>query len=167
MSHALQIIHASDFIRIGAEGYFDLPASKVALTDMARACRKRGLDHALLDLRDLKLGPKPIYSTQDLLELVKTFKEAGFTKNERLAILYRVDPFHRVRMFTLFSTLRGLTVRAFHDFEAAIDWLSNHDEAPRPARSAAAKTIPIQRQKTSEAKHQSPRATERQSHVKR
>jgi hypothetical protein len=144
----LQIIRASEFIRVGAHGHFDLVASKAALAEVAMACRKRGINQALLDLRALRPGPKPVFTPADLLELVSTFRDVGFTTQLRLAILYQTDPFHRARLFAFLSTLRGWTVQAFGDFEKAIAWLSRGEEPPaRSARSPAEKQIPVRRTK--------------------
>ena len=120
----LQIIRASEFVRLGARGHFDLAASKAALAQLARACRKRGINQALLDLRALHPGPKPVFSPADLVELVKTFHEIGLTHQLRLAILYQTDPFKRARLFAFLSTLHGWHVHAFGKFEKAFQWLS-------------------------------------------
>ena len=113
----LQIIRAHEFVRLGAHGHFDLAASKAALAEMAAACRKRGIHQALLDLRALHPGPKPVFSPADLIELVNTFREVGFTHEQRLAILYHSDPHHRARLFAFLSIVRGWNVQAFGDFE--------------------------------------------------
>jgi len=55
MSVELQVIRASEFIRLGADKYLDLEASKVALCALAQACCKRGCKCALVDLRTLPL----------------------------------------------------------------------------------------------------------------
>jgi hypothetical protein len=125
MSLQVEIIHATEFVRVGTGGEFDLPASKAALVTVARACRKRGTDHAVLDLRALQPRPKPIFSRSDLVELVNTFPEVGFTRSLRLAILYRSDPHKRARLFAFLGTLHGWNVRAFGDFEHAVRWLAD------------------------------------------
>ena len=51
MSLQIELIRAAEFVRVGAEGQFDLAGSKAALAALAAACRKRGVDRALLDLR--------------------------------------------------------------------------------------------------------------------
>jgi hypothetical protein len=130
----LQIIRASEFVRLGAQGHFDLAASKAALAVLAGACRKRGISQALLDLRALRPGPKPVFSTADLIELVKTFREVGFTRQQRLAILYQSDPHKRARLFAFLSTLHGWSVQAFGDFEKAIFWLAR---GTQPSADAA------------------------------
>ena len=144
MPQELQIIRASEFIRFGAQGHFDLPASKAALAELAAVCRKRGIAHAMLDLRALHPGPKPVFSPADLAELVGTFHEVGFTRQERLAILYGSDPHHRARLFAFLSTMHGYTVRAFGDFEEALLWLAS-GEGPSPARrrSPGEKQVPV------------------------
>ena len=131
MPQELQIIRASEFIRLGAHGHFDLPASKAALSELATACRKRGIEQAMIDLRELRPGPKPVFSPADLAELVATFRKVGFTHRERLAVLYRQDPHRRARLFAFLSTMHGWNVRAFTEFEEALAWLSQN-EPPEP-----------------------------------
>jgi len=140
----LQIIRAAEFVRLGAEGYFDLAASKAALAKLAGACRKRGIDRALMDLRDLQPGPKPVFSPADLVTLVNTFREIGFTKRQRLAVLYRTDPHRRARLFAFVGTMRGWNVQAFDDFEESLHWLSGGpEEESKPARAGAARRVPV------------------------
>jgi len=140
----LQIIRASEFIRFGAHGHFDLPASKAALAEIAGMCRKRGIAHAMMDLRALHPGPKPVFTPADLAELVGTFRGIGFTQQERLAVLYGSDPHHRARLFAFLSTMHGYAVRAFGDFEEALLWLSSGRETkPGRRRSPGQKKVPI------------------------
>lgn len=132
----LQIIRAQEFIRLGAHGHFDLEASKDVLKQLATACWKRGINQALLDIRALHPGPKPVFSARDLVALVHTFREVGFTQKHRLAVLYGSDPHYRARLFSFIATVRGWKVQAFNDFEKAIFWLS----AAEPEASAAAES---------------------------
>jgi hypothetical protein len=125
----VEIIRAIEFIRVGATGQFDLAASKTALATLADACRKRGLHNAVLDLRELQPGPTPVFTPKDLFELVKTFPEVGFSKRLHLGIVYRSDPHKRARLFSFLSALHGWSVRAFGTFEAALLWLSEHEES--------------------------------------
>lgn len=134
----LQLIRASEFIRLSADGHFDLETSKAALATIARACRKRGIERAMLDLRALRPGPKPIFSSRDLASLVNTFHEIGFTRKQRLAVLYTSDPHARARMFSFISTIHGWQVRGFSSFEDAIFWLS---EEPTGDNCLASKTV--------------------------
>ena len=130
----LQIIRAQEFIRLGAHDHFDLEASKAVLAQLATACWKRGINQALLDLRALHPKAKPVFTPMDLVTLVNTFREVGFTPRERLAVLYRVDPHHRARLFAAIAKQHGWSVQAFDDFEQAVRWLS----AAVPGRVSAA-----------------------------
>jgi hypothetical protein len=144
MSFELQVIHASDFIQMNPHGHFDLAASKGALANLARACRSRGIEQALLDLRALRPGPKPVFTPADLAELVGTFREVGFTQQQRLAILYHSDPHRRARLFAFLSTMHGWAVQAFGDFEEALIWLSRpHQAGLAPAHAPGEKQIPV------------------------
>lgn len=144
MPQELQIIRPAEFIRYGAEGHFDPAASKVALAKLIRACRKRGIDQALIDLRGLQPGPKPVFSVDDLVELVKTFREIGFTRQQRLAVLYQTDPHHRARLFAAIGEGRGWKVEAFNNYEDALLWLSSGPKPrARAGKSAGAKKIPV------------------------
>ena len=123
----LHIIRAREFVRLKADHHIDLEASKATLTTLATACRKRGIDQALLDLRDFRVGPTPIFSPADLSELVNTFHEIGFRKAQRLAVLYTEDPHRRARLFAFIGTLKGWNVAAFDNFEEALMWLAGEE----------------------------------------
>ena len=146
----LQIIRAQEFIRLGARGRIDLKASKEILAELAAACWKRGINQALLDLRALQVGPKPVFSPHDLAVLVNTFREIGFTHRQRLAVLYSADPHRRVRLFSFMATLHGWNVRPFDSFEKAVAWLSgaetDYAEAEPDATTKAIK-VPVRKLK--------------------
>ena len=140
----LHIIRATDFLRVDPHGQFDLAASKAALALLAGACRKRGINQALMDLRALRAGPKPVFSPADLVELVSTFREVGFTQQHRLAILYHSDPHKRARLFAFLGTIHGWNVRAFGNFEEAFVWLSTSQETSnQPKPPPTERRIPI------------------------
>jgi hypothetical protein len=148
----LQIIRASEFIRLGARGHFDMAVSRQVLAELAHACRKRGVNRALLDLRALQPGPTPIFSPDDLASLVNTFREMGFTHEQKLAILYAADPHHRARLFAFIGRLRGWHVCAFGNFEEAIAWLSDDAETPVESGSdSAAEPVKVKMQARVEA----------------
>ena len=121
----LQVIRASEFLRLDAQEHLDYAASRRTLQELAHACRKRGLDRALLDLRSLPVPAKPLFTPTQLAALVDTFREAGFGRHQRLAILYRVDPHGGARLFAFLGRIRGWQVRAFGEFEEALHWLSD------------------------------------------
>ena len=120
----LQIIRASEFVCLNPSGLLDFEASKEALAVLARACRKRGIGRAMLDIRALPMPVRPQFTGSDLAALIGTFREAGFARHDRLAVLYKSDPHGGARMFAFLGIMRGWRVRAFGDFEEAILWLS-------------------------------------------
>jgi hypothetical protein len=145
----LEIIRASEFIRMNPQGHLDLAASKAALAGIARACRKRGIDQAMIDLRPFRPGPKPVFTPADLAELVSSFRVIGFTRRQRLAVLYHSDPHRRARLFAFLSTMHGWAVQAFGDFEKALIWLSRDREAESgPERFPGAKRIRVRLPRT-------------------
>jgi len=148
----LQIIRAHEFIRLGAKGHFDMKASKAVLAQLAGACCKRGINQALLDLRALHPGPKPVFSPNDLVALVNTFHEVGFTHQQRLAVLYGSDPHHRARLFAFIAKMRRWKVQAFDSFEEAVTWLSAVEQVePEVEFTPKAKTVPVRQVKSLKA----------------
>lgn len=140
MPTELQIISANEFVRLDPQRHLDFEASKEALRVLAVACHVRGTERAMLDLRTLPIPAKRLFTTAQLADLVGTFREAGFTPQHRLAVLYRRDPFGGARMFAFIGFMRGWQVRAFPEFEPAFMWLSEPKEK-RAARRG--QSVPI------------------------
>lgn len=147
----LQIIRACEFIRAGARGRPDLDASRTVLRELAAACHRRGINRALLDVRDIQPGAARIFTPDDLVSLVNTFREIGFTYQHRLAVLYSEDPYHGVRMFAFIGTLRGWNVRAFGDFETALHWLWSNGDAGEENRISRARPAAEERELASKS----------------
>jgi hypothetical protein len=129
----LEIIRAAEFIRFGGKGEFDLVASCAALHTIAEACRRRGMNHALLDARNAHADLTP----NELAALVNAFCDIGFCKDLRFAILHAVDRYQRARLFAFISRIKGWNVRAFGDFEQAMYWLSEEEIRPQPKAASA------------------------------
>ena len=138
----LQVIRASEFVCLDPHEHLDFEASKNALQALAAACHKRGVSCALVDLRDLPVLSKPHFTKTEIAGLVGTFRDAGFSRRQRLAVLYRHDVYGGIRDFAFISRLRGLQVQPFTDFEAAVQWLSEAEEA-EPKAGQVAVPIPI------------------------
>lgn len=145
----LQIIRAAEFVRLGALGELDFQKSKQALASLASACRKRCLDRALLDVRELPVPDRPRFTVAELAALVGTFRGAGFGPRQRLAVLYKTDPHRGARRFAFIGRLKGWQVRAFASFDEALLWLSE-ESSPRPERGG--RRVPIKRK----SNHQQP-----------
>ena len=142
----LQIIRACEFIRLDAYGQHDLASSREILKQLAGACRRRGIERALLDLRDVHPGVTPMLTRDDLASLVNTFCNIGFSDRLRLVLLYSADPHHRVRMFALMSILHGCNVKASENFEEALFWLSQEEAADR--KEPGAQEVPVRAKQT-------------------
>jgi len=140
MPTEIQIIRANEFVCLDPQRHLDFQASKEALQVLAVACRLRGIDRAMLDLRALPIPVKRLFTTAELAALVGSFHEAGFTRQHRLAVLYRRDPHGGARMFAFIGFMRGWQVRAFSEFEAAFVWLS---EAKEKRPSLRGRAVPI------------------------
>src|SRR5947208_11951203 len=91
MSLELQVIRASEFVCLDPDEHLDFEASKKALQLLALACHKRGLNCAVVDLRSLPVPSKPQFTKTQLAALVGTFRDAGFSRQQRLALLYHQD----------------------------------------------------------------------------
>jgi hypothetical protein len=137
MPAELQVIRASEFVCLDPSEHMDFEASKNELKKLVRACRKRGLNTALMDLRGLPILSKPHFSKPEVMELVEAFHDAGFTQKQRLAILYEHDVWGIIQDFILFSKMRDLQVQAFTDFEKATHWLSSKYDHPAEAKHGA------------------------------
>jgi hypothetical protein len=130
MPYNLQIIRASDFVRLNGKGEYDQQETRLALTGIAKACVSGGINCALIDTREARSD----MSLNDLYELVLAFEEMGFQKDHRLAILHRARSGARVEFFALApgelakffamrASERGWNVKAFDDYEQAMQWL--------------------------------------------
>jgi hypothetical protein len=144
----LQVIRASEFIRLNADEVLDFEATTQALAGLAQACHTRGLNCALLDLRLIPIPSRPQFTTTELAALVGTFRAAGFSRRQRLAILYRHDIHGGIRSFAFISRIRGLQVQAFSDYETAIHWLADEPDHHAPTRGEGVQ-VPIKQSKQS------------------
>jgi hypothetical protein len=137
----LQIIRACEFVRLGARGEFDFQSTWNILKTLADACRKRGIERAMLDVR----GATSNLTPKDLAELVNAFGKAAASRRMRLAILHTGDQNYRSRLFAFFSAMRGRKARAVENFEEGLEWLSIEDDSD--AKSGTAKQeVPIRLQ---------------------
>jgi hypothetical protein len=121
MPYNLHIIKTSDFVKLDATGRLDLKQSRDVLAGLAKLCINRGIDCALIDVRDIR---SPL-SVSDLYTLAKTFNETGFHEKHRLAVLHRYNAGEKAELFAMFASSRGWHVAAFEDYEHAIEWFSS------------------------------------------
>jgi hypothetical protein len=77
------------------------------------------VQHALLDVRDMH-GE---LSATELHELARAFAQTGFRKTDCLAVLHRYSG-RKAEIFAAFAEDRGMNVRAFDNYEDAMEWFS-------------------------------------------
>lgn len=135
----LEIIRASEFIRLGTSGKFDLASTCAALAKIAQVCRQRGIYRALIDVRNSEADLSP----SDIASLVSTFHDAGFDRKQRLAVLHPVNRYQRARLFALISRLKGWSVWAFDKFEDALCWLSEYQEETEAREKTHSKRLRV------------------------
>src|SRR4051812_31635425 len=97
----LHIVKMSDIVRLDANGRFNLEQTRNVLASIARTCLDRGINAALLDVRDAHGD----LSMTDMYTLASAFHDMGFKQEHRLAVLH---PFHgeRAEFFALCASQR-------------------------------------------------------------
>ena len=120
MSTNIRIIHARDFIRATPEGMLNLELSKKLLIELASATTSLVDYEIILDTRKTVVG----MSVLDLWYLASELSNFSKAFSRKTAVLCPVESFDRAAFFALCAQNRGFPVRAFNNFEDAIDWLT-------------------------------------------
>jgi hypothetical protein len=120
----LHIVRAGDFVRLDAHGELDSDASGKILRTIAKTCIDRGIDNALLDVRNFYSN----VTIAQLHDLTRTFYEMGFREKHHLAVLHRYRGGKKAELFAMFAESHGWNVRAFDLFEDAIEWFSEDEQ---------------------------------------
>lgn len=162
-AHQFQVIRASDFVCFDADEHLNFEDTRKVLEQLAVACRKRGLDRAMVDLRDLPVPEKPRFTRGELAEMAEAFRAAGFTGRQRLAVLHSHDTHGTIREFVSICREHGLQVHAFGEFDAAIHWLGKPTETEHPVECKHGAEVPIVRKKKVKAAN----TTKQGAHQKR
>jgi hypothetical protein len=122
MAVEFNIITSSEFLRMGTHGELDWPSSLGVLAGLMKGFLERGTDKALLDIRDAKTE----LNNEQVKDLAKILKEAGFRDYHRVAILRKPHP--RAGEFVEAAREKGFDFWVFSSYEAAAEWLSSSDE---------------------------------------
>jgi hypothetical protein len=116
----ITIVHTQDFIRATPDGALDLAASRKILTDLVSMIRTAGAHSVLIDTRGAESGR---LSKSDLFQLgVAVGTQSALTRG-RLALLVPLDNKADAEFFEAVARLEGANLRAFAEFESAINWL--------------------------------------------
>jgi hypothetical protein len=135
----IEIIRASEFIRLGTHGKFDFESTRAVLLKMTDACGKRRIERALIDIRDAS----STLTREDLVALAKVFGESVVSKRLRVAILHKNEQGGRAKLFAFLNAIQGRYMRAFETFEKALFWLSTEKDSDTQF-DASAQAVPIQ-----------------------
>ena len=127
MKTQIQTFEFKHLIVMAAHGTVDLPASKAALKSLVADPGFDANPEVLIDLRDTACD----ISVTDVFELVKqmALSMPALSNNHRIAVLVkRHTPGNLVFNYAQFLELcagnRGLNIRAYGDYDHAIDWLN-------------------------------------------
>jgi len=119
-----QIITSREFMRLGAHGELDWAKSMEVLTVVVKGLVERGTDLALVDVRDTKTDLSDI----QVEALATVLKKLGLRGHHRLAILHKIIPNSKAKLFAEAASDRGFDVGDFTSYEKAAEWLSHSGE---------------------------------------
>lgn len=122
MPFDLRIIRIEEFFHTDARTTpIDLEAAYALLAQVVKESRERGIYRVLIDARGNPTG----LSIADMYDLVGDFQRYGLTPDHRVAVLrVRPDALERARYLEALAAARGFSVRAFSEFEDALDFLN-------------------------------------------
>jgi hypothetical protein len=128
MVYDIRLIHFKDFLRTDVNGALDLESTKRLFKELAEVAAERGNHHILMDVRDVPGGK---LSAVDVWEIASGLEEFGIGRKNRIAILNAPkDNFDRAAFLETCAANRGFNIRAFRDFEKALNWLAGDWTGP-------------------------------------
>jgi hypothetical protein len=119
MPAQIKVISASDFIRAKPTGEFDLEASEHLLAGIAKVGAALDDFDILIDTREAQ----GVMSATDLWFLADKLVHYRSTFARKTAVLCPLEKFDRARFFAMCAENRGFNMRAFADYEQAMEWL--------------------------------------------
>lgn len=124
----IRIVTVREFMQSDMRtGEIDLDRTRRLLAAIVNESIQRGIYRLMIDARGNPTG----LSTPDIVELVAGADSLGFTPRHRVAILrVRPEALQRAKYIGALAGSKGLSVRAFDDYEAALAFL-NEDLRPR------------------------------------
>ena len=126
MSINVRVIQPPDFLRVSTDGQVDLAMGKALLAQVAAAAAPLETYEVLIDIRNV-VGR---LSAEDLHELAGSLIGFRHTFLRRTAVLCPRERFDNARFFTLLAASYGFSrIRAFLDYEDAMEWLMSSDPA--------------------------------------
>jgi hypothetical protein len=120
----VKVIRTKEFIKSTATGSFDLAASKQALLDIVSLIKQPGEYEVLVDTR----GAETKLETTDLFELGNALAAHPSLRRSKVATLVPMSDMDNAHFLETVAQNRGVRMRAFTDFEAAMTWLILREE---------------------------------------
>jgi hypothetical protein len=120
MATNVRIIHSRDYVRATPDGSLDRATSERLLAEVVTASHVLTDFDVILDMRRSQVT-MTIADLWDLANYLTTLPEM---RMHRIAVLPPEADFDRARFFALYAESRGMWVRAFASFEAAVDWFA-------------------------------------------
>ena len=122
MAANVRIVRPPDFLRAHPDGRADLEAGERLLAEIAQAALKLDDFCLLVDVRDTTGQLSP----DDQLQLATSLLRYGGTFLRKTAILCPRERFDHARFFGMLAGNHGFRhIRAFIDYESAMEWLLN------------------------------------------
>ena len=120
-------IRYKDFLSLSSEGVGTLDGFRSAVDELVRQMGTFHAHHVLFDLRYAAIPPLP---DAILVEAMEYLRRLGLGIANKLAIV--VDSDDATRTIRALACERiaehmGMSLRGFHDYSAALDWLSAGD----------------------------------------
>jgi hypothetical protein len=124
----IRIVPVREFLQSDVRtGTIDLEHTRRLLAAIVLESTRRGTYRVMIDARGNPTG----LSTPDIFELVADAAALGFTPRHRVAILrVRPEALQRAKYIGALASSKGLNVRAFDDFEAALAFLNEDLSSP-------------------------------------
>ena len=121
MPHSLQIIQSKDFVRLDAEGRYNVDETRRLFSDAIWACVHSRIGCILIDVRD---AYSEMTATQ-IGALANVCREIAVDKREHRIAILTEPQFQFDRACILVDAVDGLgwNIAAFHNFEEAFNWL--------------------------------------------
>ena len=122
MNTQIKVFPHQSLMVLTADGQLDIAASKATLKAVAESSSHSEHAEVLLDLRETNcsLSISDIYELATYMASPKT----GLPTHEKIAVL--VDgaiEFDHAKFLALCAVNRGISIRAFDEYDAADDWL--------------------------------------------
>lgn len=121
----LKVINTKDFITTTATGKLDLAASKQALLDIVSHIKQPGEYDVLVDTREAE----SLLTINNLYEIGEALANARMLYRSRICLLAPAKDIDKADFLETVASNRGAQIKAFIDFEQAINWLVMRDKA--------------------------------------